>query len=187
MSEFSNASADIALPGQRFEALSSAEADVVEAAAARIFPTTDTAGATEAGVVYYIDRTLKEIYPKQIAFYREGCAALERTAKKAFGRPFTALAPEEQDTILVAFEKGTAFDFAEASEFFALLRKHTMEGMFCEPTYGGNRNMIGWRLVGFPGQQFGYDDPYINRVVDIEPVAHELPFSQQEALDGRRN
>jgi gluconate 2-dehydrogenase gamma chain len=46
-----------------------------------------------------------------------------------------------------------------------------LEGVFCEPQYGGNREMIGWRLVGFPGQQFGYDDAYINRRVNLEPVA----------------
>ncbi len=181
------AAADALLEEERFQALSSGEAKIVEAAASRIFPTTDTPGAAEAGVVHYIDRTLKEIYPKQIASYREGCAALERNAKETFGRQFTELAPDQQDKILSAFEKGTASGLADASEFFALLRKHTMEGMFCEPMYGGNRGLVGWRLVGFPGQQFGYEDPYINRVVDLEPIAHEMPFSQQEALDGRKS
>jgi gluconate 2-dehydrogenase gamma chain len=43
--------------------------------------------------------------------------------------------------------------------------------MFCEPQYGGNRDLVGWRLVGFPGQRYGYSDPYIDRVVDLPPVA----------------
>jgi gluconate 2-dehydrogenase gamma chain len=46
-----------------------------------------------------------------------------------------------------------------------------MEGFFCEPYYGGNRDMIGWKLVGFPGQQYGYKDAYINKVIDLSPVA----------------
>jgi gluconate 2-dehydrogenase gamma chain len=39
---------------------------------------------------------------------------------------------------------------------FAAVREHTIEGMFCDPMYGGNRNLVGWRLVGFPGAQWGY-------------------------------
>ena len=162
------------------------EAAIVEAAAARIFPTTDTPGAREAGVIHYIDRTLKDHYPKQIASYRDGCAAIDRHAGMTFGRSFIALTPDEQDAVLTDFDKARVPDFEDAKDFFALLRKHTMEGVFCEPMYGGNRELVGWRLVGFPGQQFGYDDPYINRPVDIEPVALNAPFSQQEALDVER-
>jgi gluconate 2-dehydrogenase gamma chain len=43
--------------------------------------------------------------------------------------------------------------------------------VFGEPDYGGNKELIGWKLVGFPGQQYGYPDAYINRVVDMDPVA----------------
>ena len=53
------------------------------------------------------------------------------------------------------------------------MRAHVLEGVFGEPNYGGNKDLIGWRLVGFPGQQYGYPDAYINRVVDMEPIACE--------------
>ena len=33
------------------------------------------------------------------------------------------------------------------------MRTHTMEGMFADPLYGGNKDFAGWRLVGFPGAQ----------------------------------
>jgi gluconate 2-dehydrogenase gamma chain len=36
------------------------------------------------------------------------------------------------------------------------VREHTVEGFFCDPAYGGNRDAVGWRLVGFPGAQWGY-------------------------------
>jgi gluconate 2-dehydrogenase gamma chain len=42
------------------------------------------------------------------------------------------------------------------SEFFAIVREHTIQGMFCDPLYGGNRGRVGWRLVGFPGAQWEY-------------------------------
>ena len=61
--------------------------------------------------------------------------------------------------------------FKKAAEFFETVKYHVFEGVFCEPHYGGNKNMDGWRVVGFPGQQWGYPDPYINKPVDIEPVA----------------
>lgn len=46
----------------------------------------------------------------------------------------------------------------ESTHFFALLRPHTIEGMFCDPIHEGNANMIGWQLVGFPGPHISYYD-----------------------------
>ena len=65
------------------------------------------------------------------------------------------LAPEKQDEVITALEadKATGFTFPTAREFFSILRTHTMEGMFADPLYGGNRDFVGWRLVGFPGAQ----------------------------------
>ena len=48
--------------------------------------------------------------------------------------------------------------------------RHTMEGVLGEPAYGGNRGVVGRDLVGFPGHQFGSEDAYINKPVDIEPI-----------------
>ena len=148
----------------------------VEAAASRILPTTDTPGATEAGVVVYIDRALTEAYPEFAPLYREGCRALDRHARQRSARAFVDLAPEAQDAVLSSFEAGEAPDFRRAPLFFETLRKHTMEGFLGEPAYGGNRGLVGWRLVGFPGHQYGYDDAYIDREVDIEPVALDKPY-----------
>jgi gluconate 2-dehydrogenase gamma chain len=46
----------------------------------------------------------------------------------------------------------------ENTLFFSLLRTHTIEGMFCDPMHGGNADLIGWQLVGFPGPRMGYLD-----------------------------
>ena len=115
----------------------------VEAAASRILPTTDTPGATEAGVVVYIDRALTEAYPELAPLYREGCRALDRHARQRSARTFADLAPEAQDEVLSSFEAGEAPDFRRASLFFETLRKHTMEGFLGEPAYGGNRGLGG--------------------------------------------
>lgn len=140
-----------------------AEARIVQAAAERIFPTDATGpGATEAGVVVYIDRQLAGPYgrdkyrytkppfvnsvpehgyqgketPREV--YRAGIAGLAG---------FAELKPEEQDQKLRAIQ---------TSNFFRLLRQHTLEGMFSDPMHGGNAGMVGWQLIGYPGPVMNY-------------------------------
>ena len=57
--------------------------------------------------------------------------------------------------MITALEQGkaTGFTWPTPQAFFNTLRTHTMEGMFADPVYGGNKDFAGWRLVGFPGAQ----------------------------------
>jgi gluconate 2-dehydrogenase gamma chain len=137
----------------------------------RIFPATDTPGAVEAGAVDYILLALCGAYAAQLPLYRTGLRVINRRAREKFGAAFASLRDEQKDVILSEFEAGTPPGWKKAAEFFETLRYHVLEGVFCEPQYGGNKNMVGWRLVSFPGQQFGYADAYINKRVDIEPLA----------------
>jgi gluconate 2-dehydrogenase gamma chain len=141
------------------------EAQIVVAATSRIFPSDEAGpGAKEADVLTYIDRQLAGPYghdcnrcteapfedgapefgyqgresPREI--YREGLKGLSG---------FDSLTDTEQDMALRRIE---------GSMFFDLLRKHTIEGIFCDPMHGGNRNMVGWQLIGFPGPQMSYYD-----------------------------
>jgi gluconate 2-dehydrogenase gamma chain len=142
------------------------EALIVAAAAARIFPTDDSGpGAPEAGVSIYIDRQLAGSYgrdrfrytqlpfeeaPAELGYqgqqapreiYREGLKSLVG---------FDLLGPAQQDLALQQIE---------SSLFFRLLRQNTLEGMFCDPMHGGNVDMVGWQLVGFPGPRMSnYDE-----------------------------
>lgn len=165
--------------------LSPTHGAIVKAAAARIFPTTSTPGATEADVLNYVTRLLAEAYPELTPLYRNGCRALNRHAKRLFGVGFLRIPENDQDAVLTDFEAGRVADFSHASEFFEKLRSHTIEGVLGEPEYGGNRDMVGWRLVGFPGHQFGYADPHINRRVEIEPVAVKRPYPTEEEWRGK--
>jgi len=141
------------------------------AAAERIFPVTDSPGAVQIGAVDYIETALAGDYAAQALLYRRGLRALDRHARAKFDKRFVNLGDAEKDAVLRDFEAGLPVFFKQAAEFFEMLRYHVLEGVFCEPQYGGNRDMIGWRLVDFPGQQFGYDDAYVNRRVDLEPVS----------------
>ena len=141
------------------------DALAIAAAAARIFPSDESGpGANEAGVVIYIDRQLASAYgrdhyrytqapftegiPEQGYQGRETPREIYREGLKQLGR-FHLLSDSEKDGRLKQME---------TTLFFSLLRAHTIEGMFCDPMHGGNADLIGWQLVGFPGPRMGYFD-----------------------------
>jgi gluconate 2-dehydrogenase gamma chain len=154
-------------------ALSSDEFAAVQAIAARIMPTTDTPGAAEAGAADYIDLALSGDYAPSLPRYQQALAELDAFCTATIGTPFASLSDAEQDAVLEDLERGSIAEVTGGPAFFDLVRRHVLEGMFCEPYYGGNRNLVGWSLVGFPGQRYGYPDPYINRVVGLPPIAAE--------------
>jgi gluconate 2-dehydrogenase gamma chain len=140
-----------------------AEAKVVAASCARIFPSDASGpGANEAGVVIYIDRQLAGPYGRDKFRYTQ--APFEASAPEhgyqgkesprelyragvAMLAGFADLMPAEQDEKLRAIEK---------SLFFQLLRTHTIEGVFCDPMHGGNAGLVGWEMIGFPGPRMSY-------------------------------
>ncbi|HEY3303896.1 MAG TPA: gluconate 2-dehydrogenase subunit 3 family protein [Candidatus Binatia bacterium] len=162
-------------------ALKKNEARTLVAIADRIFPPSDSPGAVEAGAVEYIDRALAGDYAELLRGYRKGLRALDRYAREKFGAKFVKLGGSDQDAVLLDCEAGQIPRFKKSADFFATVRCHVLEGVFGEPQYGGNRGLIGWRLVGFPGQQFGYSDAYINKPADLSPVAVEEPAVEEKA------
>jgi len=133
-----------------------ADAATIAAFTERIMPSApDKPGAREADVLNYIDLALAGAYSELQDFYRRGLASLDSYCRSTYKESFVHLAPDKQDEVITALEadKATGFTFPTAREFFSILRTHTMEGMFADPLYGGNRDFVGWRLVGFPGAQ----------------------------------
>jgi gluconate 2-dehydrogenase gamma chain len=125
------------------QALTTAEADVLEAVCARLIPTDESGpGAREARAAHYIDRALAGFLAPSRQAYATGLAAIDLAAKNAHGVPFAKLSDTDQDQILKSME---------ATAFFALVRTHTIQGTFCDPFYGGNANFVGWDLIGYPG------------------------------------
>jgi gluconate 2-dehydrogenase gamma chain len=115
-------------------------------------------GAHDANVINYIDLALAGAYADQQDFYRRGLAQLDAYCGKTYNQPFAKLSAAQQDEVIGALEQGKAseFEFPTAQAFFNTLRSHTMEGMFADPVYGGNKDFAGWKLVGFPGTQLYY-------------------------------
>ncbi|HEV8261106.1 MAG TPA: gluconate 2-dehydrogenase subunit 3 family protein [Burkholderiales bacterium] len=112
-------------------------------------------GARDAGVLNYIDLALAGAYADLQDFYRRGLAQLDQYCRETYHEPFVRLSAGQQEAVITALEEGkaTGFTWPTAQAFFNTLRTHTMEGMFADPIYGGNRDFAGWRLVGFPGAQ----------------------------------
>ncbi len=131
-------------------------------------------GATDAGVTNYIDLALSGAYQDQQYFYRCGLTQLDVHCSQAYGKPFRRLAAAQQDETITALQQGKVAEFVwpTAQAFFGTLRTHTMEGMFADPVYGGNKDFAGWRLVGFPGAQplFTQEDMESKQAFTREPM-----------------
>jgi gluconate 2-dehydrogenase gamma chain len=133
-----------------------ADAATIAAFTERLMPSApDKPGARDADVLNYIDLALAGAYSELQDFYRRGLSQLEAYCRSTYKEPFVRLNAEQQDEVITSLENGkaTGFTYPAAREFFSTLRTHTMEGMFADPLYGGNKNFAGWRLVGFPGAQ----------------------------------
>ncbi|HEX5227408.1 MAG TPA: gluconate 2-dehydrogenase subunit 3 family protein [Bryobacteraceae bacterium] len=141
-----------------FAALDPAEARELDAITSQIVPSTDGPGAREAGVVYFIDRALATFDAHLRDAYRSGLAAIQQKRAQMFpaSASIAALSSDQQIQLIHAIE---------TTDFFELLRTHTMYGFLGNPSYGGNRDHIGWKLIGFDDRHvfhppFGYyDDP----------------------------
>jgi gluconate 2-dehydrogenase gamma chain len=151
------ASADVHANGNQHGAFFNRDAAAtIDALTERLIPgAPGKPGAREAGVLNYLDLALAGAYADLQDFYRRGLAHLDAYCRETYKEPFVRLSAERQDEVLTALDEGkaTGFMWPSAQEFFNTLRTHTIEGMFADPVYGGNKDFAGWRLVGFPGAQ----------------------------------
>jgi gluconate 2-dehydrogenase gamma chain len=161
------------------------EASLVEAAVDRLIPADERGpGGKDAGCAVFIDRQLGGPYGRgdglymkppfmpgiatqgyqmpdtPAAQYRGGLKALGEYVKNAFnGKSFSQLSPRDQDEVLAGLESGSiALKDVNGAQFFELMLANSMEGFFADPIYGGNRDMAGWKLIGFPGARYDYRD-----------------------------
>ena len=94
--------------------------------------------------------------------YRLGLAALNDYTGATYKKDFRSLTPQQQDEVLAGLDGGkiklALKPGFSTKEFFELVLQNTMEGFFADPLYGGNRNMAGWKMIGFPGARYDYRD-----------------------------
>jgi gluconate 2-dehydrogenase alpha chain len=119
----------------------------------RMFPADDVPGATEIGVVRYLDRALAGAYREDALLYRHGLAQLDAASQTVNGACFDEAPLSAQDALLQSLEQGHLPDWPDVEQvaFFRKLRAHVQEGLFSDPAYGGNIKKAGWRALGHPG------------------------------------
>lgn len=129
------------LNGEPFLILDETQALEYAAIASRIVPSDESPGATEAGVVYFIDRVIGEASAEDQAVLAAGLTQLQAESYSQHGQSFFhELAHTQQDAMLGQIEQ---------TPFFGTVRFLVVAGMFALPEYGGNRGEIGWELIGF--------------------------------------
>ena len=172
------------------------EASFIEAAVARLIPADETGpGALEAAVPTYIDRQLAGAWGAGERLYRSGPwqpgkpeqgyqlpftpAELFRNAMRAIIEDlrtttrgsFAKLQTEDQDAYLRTLERETKdLGGVPSNTFFASLLEMTIEGFFSDPIHGGNKGMVGWKLIGFPGAYANFYE-----LVDQHGIAFNRP------------
>ena len=164
--------------------LNDAEAAFLAAAADTMVPADDLSPSGSAlGVVTYIDGQLASAWGGGDRAYRAGphppgtpeqgsqiplaprdlllagLAEAEAWCRATYGKSLDALSLPQKNEALARMESGTAqFAGLSSAAFFNLLLDLTMEGVFADPIYGGNRGMAGWKMLGFPGLPATYAD-----------------------------
>lgn len=168
-------------PNTTYLFFNSAELQFIEAACERLIPADESGpGALGAGVPNYLDKQLGGAWGAGERLYRSGPwqagtptqgyqlpftpAELFHASLRAIDRdldahrtPFHEMSGEAQDAYLKSLESGAHdLDGVPSDVFFDMLLKMTVEGFFSDPVYGGNRNMVAWRMIGFPGAYADY-------------------------------
>lgn len=121
---------------------------VLSSAVERLIPRDEDPGAIDAGVPVYIDRmlTTPELSPMRDDLIA-GLNALERRSRGELEKGFAEATPAEQDALLREFKD--ADPSTGEARFFELLTALAMEGFLGDPSYGGNKERVGWALMGF--------------------------------------
>ncbi len=156
-----------------------------------------TPAGTDCGLVIFIDRQLASAWGGGAKMYRQGpfrkakpeygyqlpltprqffaagIVATNAWTRKVHGKDFDRLGPKEREAALKELEAGkAALDDFNGKQFFEALLQITMEGFFADPIYGGNRNKVSWKMVGFPGLPAVYSnliEEYRNKPYVVEP------------------
>ncbi len=178
--------------------LTAPEAAFIEAAVDRLIPADDlTPGGTDCGVATFIDRQLAGAWgsgdrmymqgpwdkgvPTQgyqspltpAEYFRAGIAATNAYCRKTLQKEFDRLTADQQVKVLQDMEQGRAtLEGVPTQEFFNLLLQTAMQGFFADPVYGGNRDKVAWKMIGFPGVIAIYSEhikTYRNKKYDVEP------------------
>jgi gluconate 2-dehydrogenase gamma chain len=156
----------------------------MEALADCIIPAdSETPGGKDSGCAVFVDRQLAGPYGRQEGLYlrppfqagaknqghqsekgpaqqyREGLAALDQASTAKFGKSFADLSDNDEEAVLKGLESGElTLQGIDGKSFFEQVVKDVQMGFFADPIYGGNREMVAWKMIGYPGARYNYLD-----------------------------
>ncbi|MGP8199578.1 MAG: gluconate 2-dehydrogenase subunit 3 family protein [Limisphaerales bacterium] len=139
-------------PPASYRFFSEAEAGLLIAICEQIIPRDDTPGATDAGVIYYIDRQMAGPFVRHQQSYQKGLASFRQTCLQLFKAAFEELPFERQTDALRMVEAGKAphelWPGPSQQDFFNLVLDHTRQGFYGSPRHGGNRGYASYHMLG---------------------------------------
>jgi len=119
----------------------------------QIIPADDFPGARELGVATFIERVLREAHPEWTAVYQAGLTSADSSSKELFQESFVKLTADRQFQLLQRMERGDLppdlWSAPLSGDFFSMVRSHTMQGFYSNPRWGGNRDKLAWKMIGF--------------------------------------
>jgi gluconate 2-dehydrogenase gamma chain len=121
---------------------------IVTALVDRVLPKDEDPGAVEANVPDYIDHALQQQQLRKMKDdFTGGVAAIDRRCNRMYKVGFAKATAAQQDDVLTVFKESPS----DSGEFkwYEILVALTMEGFLGDPSYGGNKDQVGWKLVGF--------------------------------------
>jgi gluconate 2-dehydrogenase gamma chain len=135
-----------------WKALDSDSAHDIETLAAAIIPSNEGPGAREAGVIFFIDQALATFGADDLPHFRSGLEQARATKTELFhtANPIADLNDEQVTALMQRIEH---------SDFFELLRTYSVYGYLGNPSYGGNRDRVGWAQIGFE-HRMSYSHPF---------------------------
>jgi gluconate 2-dehydrogenase gamma chain len=150
-------------------------ADTLGAVLARLIPTDDVGpGAVEAGVLQFLDSELSGALRGRRPLYAAALADLDRLADTLHGSRFAELPDNVQDDVLRAVESRS--EGTEALQgWFPVVLDDCLDGFLSDPVHGGNRDSVGWKLVGYPG-------PSLTWSADEQELDRRVPFRSSSVV-----
>jgi gluconate 2-dehydrogenase gamma chain len=153
-------------------ALTTDQRKTLDAFVDRIIPKDELGpGAVECGVGDYIDRCLADYLAAEKPLFLDGLANLDVFALRTQGIAFASLTADKQDAVLTAIDNNQA---PNLRGFFNRARRLTLEGMFGDPVYGGNKNFAGWDLIRYPGAKLAVGPEDQSMKTPPKPFRKEL-------------
>ena len=156
---------------EALEVLTAEEAETLESVCNCLIPSDEHGpGAREARAVHYIDKSLASHNKDARESYMLSLEAIDKYAKKTRGQSFYHLNLDYQNSILLAVQNDKVSGCSPSgSEFFNIVRNHTIDGTFCDPYYGGNQNFVGWDMLKYPGVRLGASESDVALGAALEP------------------